>query len=145
MTSGAAQAQRQIQDGITNMLEQLDKSCIRQMQGDMHRCAAKCCDDYKLTMEQTQDCIQRCQGPILAIQNYVHKEISNFQSRIERCVMDCQDKIRDQVSPGTSDDQMNKFREQFENCVKKCADTNCDQIPQLRKRLEESIKKQKFE
>lgn len=69
----------------------------------MHRCSARCCDDISLSMEAAQNCIQICSKGVTNAQEYVQKEIGGLQNRLQRCVMDCNDSIKDQMGPNPND------------------------------------------
>lgn len=55
----------------------------------MHLCAAKCCDDKTGSIDSVQSCIERCSGPVNRAQQYVQKEMGDYQGRLQRCVMVC--------------------------------------------------------
>lgn len=78
----------------------------------MHRCAAKCCDDRNVSLESVQRCIESCSGPLNNSQAYVQKELEGLQNRLQRCVMDCNDKIKDQMgaNPSESDVSFTSFQ-----------------------------------
>lgn len=56
-------------------------------QADMHLCAAKCCDDKNGSIDSVQGCIERCSSPLNRAQQYVQKELGDYQGRLQRCVM----------------------------------------------------------
>lgn len=64
-------------------------ACIRLIfvQKEMHLCAAKCCDDSNASMDVVQGCIDRCSQPVNRAQQYVQKELGDYQGRLQRCVM----------------------------------------------------------
>lgn len=72
-------------------------------------------------------------------------ELSNFQRRLERCAVDCQDKIRDKVGPNTPSEQLDQFRGQYEDCVTKCVDTHLHQLPNLTKKMTEALKSRNYQ
>lgn len=53
----------------------------------MHLCAAKCCDDKNASMDNVQGCIERCSAPVNRAQQYLQKELGDYQGRLQRCVM----------------------------------------------------------
>lgn len=55
--------------------------------GEMHLCAAKCCDDKNGSIDTVQGCIERCSAPVNRAQQYVQKELGEYQGRLQRCVM----------------------------------------------------------
>lgn len=56
-------------------------------QGEMHLCASKCCDDKSGSIDFVQNCIERCSAPVNRAQQYVQKELGEYQGRLQRCVM----------------------------------------------------------
>ncbi|XP_068622074.1 protein FAM136A isoform X2 [Battus philenor] len=64
-----------IEQEMTKMVNELDKSYLRKMQGDMHRCAAKCCDDTQTSLERVHGCIDNCTTALNNANNYVQKEM----------------------------------------------------------------------
>ncbi|RWS12110.1 protein FAM136A-like protein [Dinothrombium tinctorium] len=138
-------AQSRVQDGIQKLVEDLDKDCLRKMQAQMHRCAAECCEKPSLSINDAQTCITRCSEPLSKAQNYVQYELNRYQSRLERCVHQCQDSIKDKITPNASQQEMDAFKKQFEQCALKCVDTNIDLIPNLFKKMREVIKSGKYE
>lgn len=53
----------------------------------MHLCAAKCCDNKNGSIDVVQGCIERCSAPVNRAQQYVQKELGEYQGRLQRCVM----------------------------------------------------------
>lgn len=57
--------------------------------------------------------------------------------------MQCQDVIRDRITPSSTEDQLGTFKKDFEQCVVKCADTHIDLIPSMLKRIKAVLSSQK--
>ena len=106
----------------------------------MHQCAAECCADSSASLEQVHGCIEKCGQDIHKAQNYVQNELGHFQRRLERCAMDCQDKIRDKIDPKAKETEMEKFKAQYEDCVYKCVDSQMHSLPKLTKRMNDALK-----
>lgn len=53
----------------------------------MHSCAAKCCEDQNGSIDAVHSCIERCSTPVNRAQQYVQKELGDYQARLQRCVM----------------------------------------------------------
>lgn len=49
--------------------------------------------------------------------------------------MQCQDTIRDRITPSSTEEQLGVFKRDFEQCVVKCADTHIDLIPSMLNRI----------
>ena len=99
------QVQNRVQSAVTGLLEKLDQEYLRKMQGDMYRCNAKCCDDAAMPMHQVQRCLETCNAPLTSSQKYVEEEINHFQNRLQRCAYQCQDQVRDKVTPSTTEQE----------------------------------------
>lgn len=69
----------------------------------MHLCAAKCCENTEVSLDRVQQCVEKCSVPLHTAQNYVQKELETLQQRLQRCVMECNDVIRDKMGPNPSD------------------------------------------
>ena len=53
--------------------------------------------------------------------------------------MDCQDQVRDAVGPNTKEAEVAKYRGQMESCVLKCVDVHLGLIPNMMKRMKETL------
>lgn len=135
----AEAAQARVQEAVNNLVDELDKSKLRKLQGDMHRCAAACCDRGDSTLEQVHRCIEDCSSRVSSAQNVIQSELNNFQERLQRCVLQCQDKVRDQILPTTTENQAKAFRGDYERCVVQCADDHVDLVPGLLKRMKDTV------
>lgn len=135
--------QRQrIEQEMTKMVDQIDKEYLRKMQANMHRCAAKCCDNTDISLERIQQCVESCSTPLNQSQNYVQKEIEHLQSRLQRCVMQCNDEAKDKMGPNPSEGEIDKYTLMFENCAVKCVDTHIGLIPSIMKAMKTVLSKQ---
>lgn len=72
----------------------------------MHRCAAKCCDDNSVSLEYVQRCVENCGTSLIKAQTYVQKELESLQNRLQRCVMDCNDTVKDKMGHNPSDSEV---------------------------------------
>lgn len=132
--------QRQrIEQEMTKMVNELDLQYLRKMQADMHRCAAKCCDNTQLSLEGVQKCVDNCSTKFTWTQNYVQNNFQQLQNKLQRCVMDCNDEIKVKMGPNPSDSEIEKFTSLFENCAKKCVDTQINYMPSLLKKMKGDI------
>ncbi|XP_041369187.1 protein FAM136A-like isoform X1 [Gigantopelta aegis] len=135
------EVQARVQKAVSSMVNSLDKECLRKMQADMYRCSTKCCENQSSSLEEVQNCIDRCSTNVNKAQTYIQNELQNYQSRLQRCAMDCQDKVRDKVSPSATEEELSKHKGELEKCVVKCADTHIDLIQPLLKKMKEVISK----
>jgi len=140
----AEAAQARVQDAVNKLVNDLDRSQLRRLQGEMHTCAAACCQRQEASLEQVHHCIEDCSKGVASAQTFIQGELNNFQERLQRCVLQCQDKVRDKILPSTTEAEVAKFRENYEQCVVHCADSHVDLIPNLFKRMKETLAAGKY-
>lgn len=136
---------KRIENEMSKVVEELDRNYLRTMQGDMHRCAATCCDNKTLTMQSLNRCVENCGTTVNKAQNYVQGELTRVQNRLQRCVMDCNDKLRDKLGPNPTQNEINKTTDEFETCATKCVDNYCDLLPALESSMKKVLASKKFE
>ena len=73
------------------------------MEREMHLCAAECCSDDLSSINEVMACKERCEAPLMRAQKYVQSELERYQESLQRCVLSCQDDIKDKVTPNTSE------------------------------------------
>lgn len=67
---------------------------------------------------------------------YVQNELERFQGKLQRCVMDCNDKVKDKMPGGNpSESDIAKYTAEFERCAIKCVDNNVEILPSLFKTI----------
>jgi Eukaryotic protein of unknown function (DUF842) len=67
--------------------------------------------------------------------------MEGFQGRLQRCVMQCNDDIKDKMGPNQpSETEINKFTAQFERCAVKCVDKHIDLLPSMLKSIKIVLK-----
>ncbi|KAF2896379.1 hypothetical protein ILUMI_09794 [Ignelater luminosus] len=133
---------QRIEQEMTKMIDELDRNYLRKMQADMHRCAARCCDNSDLSLERVQQCVDTCSTPLNKAQNYVQKEIEHLQNRLQRCVMQCNDDIKDKMGPTPSESDVDKYSLMFENCAISCVDKHVELIPSMMKAMKTVLAQQ---
>ncbi|ELT98265.1 hypothetical protein CAPTEDRAFT_220338 [Capitella teleta] len=133
--------QAKVQGAINTLITDIDKDHLRKMQASMYHCSAACCEKPHYNMDDTQRCVERCSGPITQAQQFIQTELGNFQDRLQRCAMDCQDKTRDKMGPNTTEAQAASYRGDMEKCVMKCADTHVALVPSMMKKMKEVLQK----
>ncbi|XP_037578802.1 protein FAM136A-like [Dermacentor silvarum] len=136
MAEGAA---LRVQTAVDDMVKDLDNSCLRKILGNVHRCAVKCCDNSSLSMDGARTCIMNCSEPLNKAQSKVEGELGNFQERIRMCVMQCENDVRDQMGSTPTEAEASKLKGQYDSCVVKCADKHIALLPQMQRRMKESL------
>ncbi|RZF44929.1 hypothetical protein LSTR_LSTR013119 [Laodelphax striatellus] len=131
---------RRLENEFHRLLDDLDKSHLRKLQYDMHMCAAQCCQTKDGTMEQVHQCMKNCNIPVDNAQTVVQNEVSSIQTRLERCIMQCNDDVRDDMSPNPTSAEMTKYNQKFESCASKCFDNVLLNIPKLANKITQKLK-----
>jgi len=133
-------AQVRLQNAVTKMVDDIDAQYLRKLQYDMYNCSAKCCGDKKMTMDEVQQCVEKCSTPVNEAQAYLQQEMNSFQQRVQRCAMDCNDKVKDQMPGKPTDKDYEHGKSMMETCVAQCADLHVNLVPQLTRKLLDQLK-----
>lgn len=136
---------RRVEENMNNMVEQMDKSYIRKMQGDMHRCAAVCCDNETYSMQKVHNCVVNCSSTLTKAQQYIQGEFTRVQNRLQRCIMDCNDKIKDHMGPNPTQNEVDRYSNEFDKCATKCVDNYLEMLPALEKTMKKVLANKTYE
>lgn len=49
------------------------------LQADMHRCAAKCCENNNISIERVHQCVENCSVSLNNAQKYIQGEFEHLQ------------------------------------------------------------------
>lgn len=135
----AEAAQSRVQNAIKDFINIVDRQKLRGLERSMHLCAADCCGDKDRTVEEVHRCVEECQAPTQRAQQYVQGELERFQNMLQRCVLQCQDEVKDKVAPNTSESEIRKYRGEFETCAIACCDKNVAKLPGLLDKVKASF------
>ncbi|XP_055529265.1 protein FAM136A [Wyeomyia smithii] len=138
------QQKQRIELELSQRVDELDRTILRKMQAEMHECAARCCRDTAASMDSVQRCVENCSTPVQRAQQHVEKELGSFNNRLQRCVMDCNDSVKDKMGPTPTDDDISKFTAMFERCAIKCVDKHVDILPGLFKSMHQVLGSKRF-
>ncbi|EDV22711.1 uncharacterized protein TRIADDRAFT_58554 [Trichoplax adhaerens] len=126
---------------LEEVVKEVEDRYIRKLQGKAYRCCAACCENKSLTGHLVQDCVTNCVSDVNRAQEICNQEFGNFQERLNRCALDCQDKIKDKMSSNMNDVEMSKLTKQMEQCFSECVDTRIKLLAKMRKRLASQLDK----
>ncbi|CAL7933375.1 unnamed protein product [Xylocopa violacea] len=136
--------QRRMEEYTIKLEEVIDKS-IRKMKADAYRCAANCCDNEVHSMQKVQNCITTCNNPLDRAHEYITEEFERVKNRLRRCVMDCNDNIKDAAGPNPLRRDMEKYKEPFDKCVMNCVDNYCEMLSNLGETMKNVLSEQKYQ
>jgi len=120
-----------VHTAVSDFIDQLDKEHLRPLQRVMHLAAADCMSDPAAGREATERCVDQASKPAQRAKQYIEQELNHFQESLNRCVLSCQDEVKDKVGPKTSEVEMNRYRKDFESCAISCCDKNILKLPNL--------------
>ncbi|PAV75453.1 hypothetical protein WR25_23849, partial [Diploscapter pachys] len=106
MSSSMEQTQMKVKMAVDEMMDEIDKKYLREMQRSMFACSAKCCEDKKTTRDAVESCVERCNNPMKSAQIVLEREMTQLQDQLSRCAMTCYDKLLQQHGP-----DVNKYSE----------------------------------
>lgn len=83
-----------------------------------------------------------CQRPIMAAQQVLYGELQDFQERMQRCLIRCQDRAQESLPAGRapSESDMKKAQEQLLACMEGCGKEFSGGVPKLRANIEAGLK-----
>lgn len=144
MSSEAQDAQERVHRAVRGFVGDIDRRFLRPMELETHLAAADCCRDTESSTEKVHACIEKSQSQALRAQQYMQAEMQRFQEGLNRCVLTCQDQVKDKVTPSTPEAEINKHRMDFEACAIKCCDDKINTLPTLSKKVEQTFKSGQF-
>merc|ERR1719350_1911406 len=123
----------------------IEKMYLRPVERKTYACLLKCLDDAGNTgsPEQLQHCKQKCQGAFQLAQSIVQQEVGEFQERINRSMMQCQDEAKDLMTADiqANSRQMKKVEDKIVACMTKTVDHHINALGPLKRRVADQMKK----
>ncbi|XP_020672156.1 protein FAM136A [Dendrobium catenatum] len=141
----AAMEERMVTDKIRRKLEEVNLAAQNQLQPiqdhvnftlqqSYFKCAYECFDRRR-RQEEINSCVESCSVPVLKANNLVETEMAQFQERMNRSLMVCQDKFEaaklQQMKTGAMGE--------LEACVNQAIDDNIRVLPHIVNRLKNSL------
>ncbi|KAM7345754.1 protein FAM136A-like [Cochliomyia hominivorax] len=129
---------KRMEKAVADMIQEMYETHFRKMQSEMHLCAVNCCDDFKRrpSLDSVQNCIEDCAVPLLKAQDLVQHELGQFQSKLQNCIMQCNDNVRSNIPLNTHESDISKYRYQVERCTVKCVDKYIGLIPNMMRTIQ---------
>ena len=124
--------QKELQRSVDDMVNDIDKRQMMPMRKAAFLAMAKCCDLG--TPAAYQQCVQRASVPEQRASQVIQQELGEFQQRLQRAAMACQDEVKDY---GYKDQA--KMQGAFEACVNGALDKHMKLLPTIKKRIEASF------
>ncbi|XP_030386743.1 protein FAM136A [Scaptodrosophila lebanonensis] len=130
-----------IDKALSTVVDDMDRQHLRKLQLDMHKCASTCCLDVEASAENVQRCVDRCHLPLVRARNYVQQELCDFQTRLQRCVLSCNDDVKMQMRLQETGEQRQNMAVQFERCAVDCVDKHVGLLPTMMRAMKVVLEK----
>ncbi|CAI5446213.1 unnamed protein product [Caenorhabditis angaria] len=85
--------QMKVKMAVDEMINDLDKNYLRDMQKNMFLCSARCCENKNSTRDAVEGCVDKCNDGMKKAQINLEKELGGLQDQLSRCAMTCYDKL----------------------------------------------------
>lgn len=105
---------------------------------------AQCCNNSADSAQQIQNCIERASQKIQYIQRILENEMNDYQNRLSRCNMQCQDDANDKYrNADGSFSNPAAAQAMLLKCAGSCIDKHLAMLPTMRGKIEAEIDKVK--
>lgn len=128
---------QKLQDMFKTIYESTDLKYLRPIKRQMFKCGYDCLDETR-SIRDAEKCIDDCGKPLHKAMTTVQTEVTAFQGRIDRCLMDCQDGVRNEKDES-------KARLSFERCAERCLEKFTPNVASVSKNICDSLAKLKKE
>eukprot|EP01023_Acetabularia_acetabulum_P038343 TRINITY_DN3671_c0_g1_i1.p1 TRINITY_DN3671_c0_g1~~TRINITY_DN3671_c0_g1_i1.p1 ORF type:complete len:149 (-),score=26.80 TRINITY_DN3671_c0_g1_i1:189-635(-) len=125
---------------VEDMTNEMDKSYIRPEQKRSFECCAHCCDISK-DQQALMNCVDQCQLKVSRQQNVVNQLMQDFQNRLQRCAVRCNDMAKEMLPANPTQQDYEKAQEKGKDCIADCSEEYEKQVPKLRKDLEDALRR----
>lgn len=126
--------QQKLQRAVDQVVEGIEKSHLRPARKTAFLQMAKCCDSASSSREAYHSCVQRAAAPEERSNGVVQQELNEFQNRLQRAVMACQDQVKDS---GVTDPDL--ARTNMDACLLDVFQRHVKLVPTLKKRILQTI------
>jgi urease gamma subunit len=126
-------------------LDDIERNMLRPIARKAYACVVKCYDDAgsKGASETIENCSRQCQAPYEYAHQVVQHEVGNFQQRLQRAMMLCNDEASAMITPSIANDakQMKKVEDTVLACITKVVDDHVKQLKPLKQRVDGQLKR----
>lgn len=125
-------------------IDEIERTLLRPIARKAYACVVKCYDDagQKGTAEQIERCSRQCQVPYQHANNILQQEVGQFQNRLNRAMMQCNDEASAMITPAVQNDarKMQQVEDTVLLCITKTVDHHIKQLSPMKQRMEAAIK-----
>ena len=148
MSSPALQAKAQalharLDVEIKTVIDDIDRSLVRPIARQAYVCVVQCYDKAGKTgsSQHLEQCSRQCQLRHQQASAMVQDEIGNFQNRLNRATMQCNDEATDMMTPNMQNDpsKMKKVEDIVLKCLSNTVDNHIKSLTPMRKRVAQQL------
>jgi hypothetical protein len=141
--SEAEKAQRRLNDAMDAMIEDVSMNTMLPIQKKGYLAMAQCCDS-KGSQREVQSCINQAQRPSQVAQQIMNNQLQQFQNRLQRGQMDCDDQVKDRYPglDGSDPKKMERAQNEYNACIAKTFDKYSSMVKSIKVNVETEIKRQ---
>uniref|UniRef100_A0A7S2RM31 Protein FAM136A n=1 Tax=Eucampia antarctica TaxID=49252 RepID=A0A7S2RM31_9STRA len=125
-------------------IDEIERTHMRPLARRSYQCAVDCYDKAgtKGSSDQLEHCTRQCQGPYQQGNAHFQEEISQFQNRLSRSMMQCNDQANDMITPDMQDNpaKMKKVEDTVLKCIAKTVDNSIEMLGPMKKRMAAKLK-----
>lgn len=131
---------RNFEQKIQDSYYELDKNHLRKMQKKMYDCAANCCNNNTDSFNEVQSCIDTCTAPYQNAQHYVKNQFEDFQRKVERCILVCNDETKSMMEKNKLSEVDDKLKANYEKCASSCLTKYIELLPTVMDTMQDTLK-----
>jgi len=107
-----------LQKEVEDLSERLDHKVFRLEQKRTFQCSAKCCDSAGSSRRDFEVCLEQCARELQRKEMQVNEELAEFQGKVQRCVVACNDRARGLVESVGVDKAQHEMMKCVDLCVR---------------------------
>lgn len=143
LQSKVNQLTAKIEGDLTNMVDEIERLKLRPLGRKMHACIVSCYDKAGKNgrKEQIEQCSQQCQIPYQTAGAATQQEIANFQNRLNRAMMQCNDDAQGMITPDMQHDdrKMKRVEDSLLKCIEGVVGKSTDGLKPMKQRIESQM------
>uniref|UniRef100_A0A1I7SUA1 Protein FAM136A n=1 Tax=Bursaphelenchus xylophilus TaxID=6326 RepID=A0A1I7SUA1_BURXY len=136
--------QERVRTSVDQLVDELDKKYLRDIQRKMFLCSSKCCENKNVSRDRLDTCIEKCNRGTEKAQDAIDKELGLLQQNLTACLPSCHDRVVQKLGldlEKVDERQLKQFKQHLYDCVDKCSNEQLKTLPQIRDRILKSLSK----
>jgi hypothetical protein len=117
----------------------VEKDTLRPLQITTHKKIIDCYSNKNASSQECEHCANNCTVPIRNAQNLIQNEMSQFQQKLQRCAMVCQDEVTSKYGGNPSEKDMPAAQKAANSCVSSCVDKHIAMLKAMQSKIESEI------